>query len=270
MIFWFSGTGNSYHAAKAVQERFGGCLVSMAEAVREKKFSYSFGEGEKVFFVFPVYFAGLPGTVDAFLDGFQPSGGAAEYIGIATCGASCGAADRALAKRLASKGLSLRAFYDVVMPENCIFWLKTPIRENALMTLKHSDQRLKDVLDSIEFRHRMPYHSSLSAGALGRFLHSFYHRMNGTRAFRVTDRCTGCGICAENCPVRAIEMKDGRPVWTSRTCVKCAGCINRCPAKAIEYGRFTKNRYRYAHPDFALGEGPRTVTPEHEGAFWQE
>ena len=29
------------------------------------------------------------------------------------------------------------------------------------------------------------------------------------------DICVGCGVCAKKCPVGAIQMKEGRPVWKS-------------------------------------------------------
>ena len=34
-----------------------------------------------------------------------------------------------------------------------------------------------------------------------------------TAHFRVEDSCIGCGLCARKCPVQAIRMENGRPVW---------------------------------------------------------
>jgi len=41
--------------------------------------------------------------------------------------------------------------------------------------------------------------------------------------------CMGCGTCAANCPARAIEMIDGRPVLNKDRCIKCGACIVSCP-----------------------------------------
>ena len=75
-----------------------------------------------------------------------------------------------------------------------------------------------------------------------------YRLCSGTKKFYAEDTCTGCGLCARNCPMQVIVMKDKRPVWTEEKCCKCSTCINRCPVKAIQYGKATKKRNRYVNP----------------------
>lgn len=267
MIFWYSGTGNSWHVASHVQKRFGGEMISMAEAVRESKYTYAFAENEEAVFVFPVYYGGLPGTVKTFLRNFRVEGTEPPIVGICTYATACQAVDQIFAGLLRAGGRKVRAFYDIKMPQNCIFLFSAPIREAALMQLKRSDARLKDVLDSMQFNHRMPFRSTGAQGISGRMFYTLYAVSQRTSGFRVTDRCTGCGICAANCPVQAIEMKDGRPVWVKKRCDKCAGCINRCPARAIEFGALTKKRNRYAHPDWEIAR-PK-VLEQGEDPSWR-
>ena len=45
--------------------------------------------------------------------------------------------------------------------------------------------------------------------------------------------CFGCGICAEDCPVQAIDMVDGLPNVNADACVGCGLCAENCPAGAI-------------------------------------
>ncbi len=249
MIFYFSGTGNSLHVAMAVRRRFGGVCVDMAKATADSEYTYTFEKGEAAVFVFPVYYGGLPYIVRDFIRDMDIQGETPEVVGIATCGTSPAACDRRFARAFGDKGITVRAFYDVKMPANYICLYDPPIREAALMTLKRSDERIRDVLDSMAYNHRKPYHSAIGAEVQTRAMQAAMGAMSSTRAFCVTDKCISCGQCQRICPTRSISMQDGRPIWTSPTCLKCTACINRCPAEAINYGKVTVKRHRYVHPD---------------------
>jgi Pyruvate/2-oxoacid:ferredoxin oxidoreductase delta subunit len=57
------------------------------------------------------------------------------------------------------------------------------------------------------------------------------------KLFFASGRCTGCGLCAEHCPNRAIEMRGSgerrRPYWTF-SCESCMRCMAYCPTHAVE------------------------------------
>jgi ferredoxin len=46
------------------------------------------------------------------------------------------------------------------------------------------------------------------------------------------DACTGCGACAEVCPVDAISVDDVAKV-DPETCTECGTCVDECPVEAI-------------------------------------
>jgi len=46
------------------------------------------------------------------------------------------------------------------------------------------------------------------------------------------EKCTGCGVCVEICPVNAIKIENKKAV-ISEECIGCGACINQCPSEAI-------------------------------------
>ncbi len=44
--------------------------------------------------------------------------------------------------------------------------------------------------------------------------------------------CTGCGECAEICPVQAVTLEDGHPSVDLDWCIGCGVCVPRCPTGA--------------------------------------
>jgi len=46
------------------------------------------------------------------------------------------------------------------------------------------------------------------------------------------EKCTGCSVCVEVCPVKAIQIKNEKAV-INEECVECGACINQCPSNAI-------------------------------------
>lgn len=47
----------------------------------------------------------------------------------------------------------------------------------------------------------------------------------------VNDRCEQCGVCAETCPVGAVDPQNSAVVDQEK-CITCCACIKRCPRSA--------------------------------------
>lgn len=50
----------------------------------------------------------------------------------------------------------------------------------------------------------------------------------------ISERCVGCGICAESCPGKALTIRDGHAVLNRKKCIKCYCCHELCRIKAID------------------------------------
>jgi len=46
------------------------------------------------------------------------------------------------------------------------------------------------------------------------------------------EKCTGCGACADACPVEAIKVKEKAEV-DEEACIDCGACVDECPVEAL-------------------------------------
>ncbi len=49
----------------------------------------------------------------------------------------------------------------------------------------------------------------------------------------ISDDCTSCGACADECPVEAISQGDTQYEIDADTCTDCGACVDACPVEAI-------------------------------------
>lgn len=58
------------------------------------------------------------------------------------------------------------------------------------------------------------------------------HATMKEKGYLITDKCIGCGNCAQNCPQRCIEK--GSPfIIRQNNCLHCGSCYEKCPVKAV-------------------------------------
>ncbi len=259
MIFYFTGTGNSQYVAQnllAADER----LIGIKEAVDNSLYHYETGKGERVGFVFPVYFGGLPTILIHFirrlvLEGERP----AFLYAVMTNGGGPMAADRMFRKHLESRAYPVDEVFSLTMPDNCFLYYDVASEEEESEILAGAEEDLvlikNRILDrtktdvSEENRPDMAegYRSGIKEQIFTRTAYPFYIRGRRTKKFWVDDQCVSCYACQNRCPAHAIRLIDGKPTWVKDRCVLCLGCM-RCGA--IHYGKADGKHGRYKHPVF--------------------
>lgn len=250
MIFWFSGTGNSRSTALRLAQMMGDEAISISEAMQAERFEYSLKSGERVGLVVPVYYWGIPAMAEAFLAQLRITNGEGHYTyAVLVCGGSaCNAVSRV------QKYLKLDYYAELVMPDNCVilFDLKAP--EDVRRCLQEAEPALGKIYNKVRTREKGKTTVGMLATLMSRLADNKYDKARKTQPFHSTDACTGCGKCADWCPDRIIELREGRPVWTADACDLCLACLHRCPRTAIQYGQKTVGRRRYVHPSLVDAE----------------
>ncbi len=243
MIFYFTGTGNSLAAARAIAAE-GEQIINITEAAEKGAYTYEVKKGESVGFVYPEYCGSVCRPLVDFIARLTLKN--AKYVyAVITCAGGKAMSAGYLAHLLAEREIPLSVWFPVLMPNNCLIYFPTQDDDKAAEILRESEAQLAQIKAELGKKAlRDPGKWRKAA-----FFQNVVKMMGATKLFRVTDKCTGCGKCAKNCPDKAIQMHGNRPVWVKKRCAKCTACINRCPAQAIEHGRGSAQRHRYVHPD---------------------
>jgi ferredoxin len=50
------------------------------------------------------------------------------------------------------------------------------------------------------------------------------------------EKCTGCGVCVDACPVNALSLAGGVAVADEGSCMGCGVCVRQCPVQAVSLG----------------------------------
>ena len=262
MVFYFSGTGNSYHVARKMAEGLHDRMVDISAAIQNKRFSYTLQEGEKLGFVFPVYSWAMPEAMEIFIRHLKLHHGNNLYTyAVCTCGSSAGKVISFLELALHKKGLELDSGFSVVMPDNYVVLFPLDSPQNQLKKLYHADEVIQLILRAVKlekrrfFRVKKGHCPNIKSYAV----HPLFRiAATKTEPFYSTADCIGCGLCAKVCTSHCISMKEGIPIWTKAHCNMCLACLHHCPQQAIQYGKSTRKQGRYLHPDYKKRKGDTT------------
>jgi len=261
LLFYFSGTGNSLKVARDLSVELGETeLVSVPQALGKQ----SPPQADRIGIVFPTYFGGLPLIVARFLKTLRPKG---YTFALTTCGGMPGLALKQAAAILQSQGTPLSAGFAVNMPGNYTrLYGAMPARKQQKLFDEQTD-RVKQIARLVQAG---ATHKIEKGPVLLNWLFALLYRYHFVpqahskdTLFRVDQRCNGCGVCVQVCPVNNIEMREGKPVWQHR-CEQCYGCLQWCPQEAIQSSKKTPKRKRYHHPEVDVQDIIQSSAPERE------
>lgn len=244
MILYFSATGNSRYVA----ERLAQSLNDRAVSIESGQRSFTLSDGELFGIVTPVYWWQLPSIMREYLESITVSNAKYTFI-VITYGTTTGCCTEDAARILKKKGIPLTSSFSVRMPDNFtpIFDLSDPVKVQT--ELLSAQAQTDELIFRIKAREEGYFANPKTPYAVRLIMEPLSRHERKTSHFIVEDSCIGCGLCEKNCPACAIEMHEGKPLWTKTRCALCLRCLHSCPKFAIQYSQgLSKKHGQYLHP----------------------
>jgi len=252
-FYFFTGTGNSYRVATWMADgaREAGTAVTV-HAIESVRPAEEIGTGETALLglVTPTHGFTAPWAMLRFVLRLPRRSGTHAVVVATRAGSKIGpvftpgmegTATYLIALVLALKGYRIRGATGVDMPSNWIAVHPGLAPDTVAGIAARASEKTADFICTIlSGRRRFTgwialllglcfFYVSLGYVLIGRFFLA--------KLFFASERCTGCGLCAEHCPNQAIQMRGSgshrRPYWTFR-CESCMRCMAYCPTRAIE------------------------------------
>ncbi|MCL2334525.1 MAG: EFR1 family ferrodoxin [Endomicrobia bacterium] len=233
-IYFFTGTGNSYLAAKRVAKVLeqNGCGVNLLDLAKSEPEKADLSKTIGIFF--PVACWNTYPLVRNFIKKLPKAAGTEVFV-CSTMGGSSMKAAANIGSILSRKGYSVIASKGFVMPNNFIAVKSeeknAAIREKAYTKMESFaldivNGAAKPESTNIFFELSFLFTSFIT----GLWESGFSQKI--MKFNLIKEHCTKCGLCADICPVKNISMAD-YPAFDGNKCQFCMRCISYCPSNAI-------------------------------------
>jgi ferredoxin/flavodoxin len=258
-IYYFSATGNSLAVALELAQKLGVSdpISIPGTLVLDDPYAAA-REAAQVGFVFPVHRASLPEMVRGFIKK-MPKRRDCYYFAISTYTV-----------------FGCNEFWDIdeILGEDGSFLnYAAGVKTMGSVGLvdpgsKVMERRLKSITAQVgeiaeALGNRQENYFRRSSKLLGNLVKVYTTVRRRSMVFKIDQRCTKCGICAQVCPAQNIVVNKDKGLAPIRSdkCEACYACIHWCPANAI----MTKTRLHshYHHPNIK----PEQLNPAKTGAI---
>ncbi len=254
VIFYFSGTGNTWWAAEKLTKELKLKGISAQnksiEQLSYKEANELIADCDSVGFGYPIYGSDLPEVMKGFMRGLSPAGGKDTFI-FCTQWIFSGDGARAGSDFLRDKGFEVKWAEHFCMPNNISVAL------TSFLPYTNDPKKLKRGLTKAAARvsryagriySGKPFLRgfNLTARLLGEMQRAPFRRVFARLQDDIglnQELCTYCGTCARLCPSGNL-LFEGRSFSTKGICILCLRCYNFCPVSALTYRKRPHNLKR--------------------------
>ena len=256
LTIYFSGTGNTEFVARLFAQKFQGKCLSIEDEV---DFFAEISAHDTIAFCYPIYGSRVPLIMREFAASHTEALLNKKIIILVTQLIFSGDGARVFTD------LFPKGHFDVIyaehfyMPNNvCNFALLRETSNKSIARCSKSAENKvgrihRDISGGVVRRRGFSWFSKLLGKAQGVPWHgnsASPSALDGTmeakakRDVRIDRDCTACGLCVTACPMKNLEMADGKILHNSN-CTICYRCVNLCPHKAITVFFHSKPKWQY-------------------------
>ena len=263
-LCYFTGTGNTEYAARALAEGFGPEHESTLFNIEEQQAGFESGLAayDLVGFGSPVYAFGIPRPIELLLRRLPPGHNRRVFLFMTVPGEALGALHHPTSL-LRRRGYDVVGSFHLAAPSNVFIDRKEgdeyvyrvlgyTERQSPAEMLDRGRAQAREAVRAILAGERRHVRTSILQRVASRFGRMMVHTSAWQMRFfyRANSACNRCGLCARSCPTRNIKLGPRGPRFGWR-CAFCYRCLNLCPAHAVRMRWPTSmfdNRAQYICP----------------------
>ena len=232
---YFSGTGNSKYAAELFCKEYD--KESGAYSIEDTEALVAVANEDLIIFAYPVQFSTVPKIMRDYISDHNELWKNKKVFIIATMGLFSGDGSGMLGRLLKKCGAEVIGGLHLKMPDSIADEkaLKRPLEKNREL-VKQADQKIKGSVKRLKAGN--PTQEGIGilyrlAGFFGQRAYFGHKTREYSSKLKIdNDKCIGCGLCAKQCPMKNITIKEHKAVSGDR-CTMCYRCINKCPGQAL-------------------------------------
>lgn len=231
---YLSGTGNTKHCIEKLLH----LLDETAQAIPIEREEAVEGvlQHDFIILAYPVQFSNSPVIVRDFIKNHSDIWKSKKILCVATMGLFSGDGAGCSARLLKKYGAQIVGGLHLHMPDSVCDerLLKKSIEKNREI-IKAADRKIEKWASKIK-QGTFPKDGLFFYDRIAGFICQRFWCYGKTKDYsdklKISKACIGCGLCARQCPMENLVIKNGRAIAGKR-CTMCYRCISSCPKQAI-------------------------------------